>query len=142
MWCGLPSDPYSAAGKGMSKRLENPAPALCVDPDGLATERSSCSVKVARHQGDPIHTQSTQPAARNTRPSTSPRRDHLRAALPATVDLLYRRRADLIGDGTIGDYVALHWLEWNGGALRLTETGTNICDQIKAEARLANPVEA
>jgi hypothetical protein len=66
--------------------------------------------------------------------STSSRRDHLRAALPSTVDLLYRRRADLIGDSAIGDYVALHWLEWNGGALRLTVTGRNICDQIKAQS--------
>ncbi|WP_235835221.1 hypothetical protein [Piscinibacter terrae] len=69
------------------------------------------------------------------RPSTSPRRDHLRATLLSAVDLLYRRRADLIGDGTIGDYVALHWLEWNGGALRLTVTGQNVCDQLKAESR-------
>jgi hypothetical protein len=67
-------------------------------------------------------------------PSTSPRRDLLRTALPATVDLLHRRRADLIDDGAIGDYVALHWLEWNGGALRLTITGQNICDQIKAQS--------
>jgi hypothetical protein len=49
------------------------------------------------------------------------------------VDLLHRRRADLIGDGTISDYVALHWLEWNGGGLRLTATGRNVCDQLKAE---------
>ena len=69
------------------------------------------------------------------RRSTSPRRDHLRATLLSTVDLLYRRRADLIGDGTIGDYVALHWFEWNGGALRLTVTGQNICEQLKAETR-------
>jgi hypothetical protein len=75
-------------------------------------------------------------------PSTPPTRDQLRAALPSTVDLLYRRRADLIGDATIGDYVALHWLEWNGGALRLTVTGQNICNQIKAETRQANPGDA
>jgi hypothetical protein len=67
------------------------------------------------------------------KPSTAPRRDDLREKLPSTVNLLYRRRADLIGEGTIGDYVALHWLEWNGGALRLTVTGQNICDQINAE---------
>ena len=47
--------------------------------------------------------------------------------------MLYRRRADLIGEPVIGDYVALHWLEWNGGALRLTVTGQNICDQLKAQ---------
>jgi len=27
--------------------------------------------------------------------------------------------------------VALHWLEWNGGALRLTVTGTNMCEQMR-----------
>jgi hypothetical protein len=53
----------------------------------------------------------------------------------SAADLLYRRRADLIGDGTISDYVALHWFEWNGGALRLTVTGQNICGQLKAESR-------
>jgi len=56
----------------------------------------------------------------------------------STVDLLQRRRADLIGDSAIGDYVALHWLEWNGGALRLTTTGKNVCDQLRAETRQAN----
>lgn len=69
------------------------------------------------------------------RPSTSPRRDHLRATLLSAVDLLYRRRADLIGDGDIGDYVALHWFEWNGGALRLTVTGQHVCEQLKTESR-------
>lgn len=49
------------------------------------------------------------------------------------MDLLHRRRADLIGDGMIADYVALHWLEWNGGALRLTVTGRNTWAQVKAE---------
>lgn len=54
--------------------------------------------------------------------------------LPTTVDLLHRRRADLIGDdGMIADYIALHWLHWNGGALRLTVVGRNTCAQIEAE---------
>lgn len=81
-----------------------------------------------------VSTSAAKPFA-SVRPSTSPRRDHLRATLLSAVDLLYRRRADLIGDGTIGDYVALHWFEWNGGALRLTVTGQNICEQLKAESR-------
>ena len=68
-------------------------------------------------------------------PSFSDRRDHLRATLLPSVDLLHRRRADLIGDGLIADYVVLGWLEWNGGALRLTATGQGICDQIKSVAR-------
>jgi hypothetical protein len=54
--------------------------------------------------------------------------------LPATVDLLHKLRADLIPEGAIEEYVALHWLEWNGGALRLTATGTNVCAQIRARS--------
>jgi hypothetical protein len=60
------------------------------------------------------------------------RRDQLRLELLATVDSLQRRRADLVSEALIEDYEALHWLEWNGGALRLTVTGTNMCEQIRA----------
>ena len=67
-------------------------------------------------------------------PSTAPRRAHLQDTLPAVVGLLHRRRADLVGDALIGDYVALDWLEWNGGALRLTVVGENICAQVRANA--------
>jgi hypothetical protein len=73
--------------------------------------------------------------ARPAAPSTSARRDHLQSTFPWSVDLLYLRRAAQIGDGMIEDYVALHWLEWYGGALRVTVTGQNICDQISAETR-------
>jgi hypothetical protein len=52
--------------------------------------------------------------------------------LPATVELLNRRRADLIGDDLIAEFVALNWLEWNGGSLRLTVTGQNVCQQTRA----------
>src|SRR5688572_14555041 len=41
----------------------------------------------------------------------------LRDSLLSTIDLLNRRRAAEIGDAVIDDYVALNWLEWNGGAL-------------------------
>lgn len=58
------------------------------------------------------------------------RREALRDELLATVDLLKRRRAADIADGYIEDYVALHWLEWQGGALRLTTTGENVCKQL------------
>jgi hypothetical protein len=58
------------------------------------------------------------------------RRDSLRDSLLATVDLLKRRRAAEIDAGLIDDYVALNWLEWNGGGLRLTVTGENICRQL------------
>lgn len=60
------------------------------------------------------------------------RREQLRLELLTTVDSLQRRRADLVSEGFIDDYVALHWLEWNGGALRLTVTGTNMCEQMRA----------
>ena len=34
------------------------------------------------------------------------------------------------GDRLIDDYVSLDWLEWNGGALRLTVTGQNVRRQL------------
>ena len=65
-------------------------------------------------------------------PAPMLRRERLRNNLPVTVDALRRRRADLVPEGFIADYVALDWLEWNGGAVRITLTGTNICKQIQA----------
>lgn len=56
----------------------------------------------------------------------------LRDDLPATVDLLKRRRADLISERSIDDYVALDWLEWNGGGLKLTVIGENLWKQMVA----------
>lgn len=64
-----------------------------------------------------------------------PRLGLLRDDLPATVDLLKRRRADLIPEQSIEDYVALNWLEWNGGGLKLTITGENLCKQMAARAQ-------
>lgn len=60
------------------------------------------------------------------------RREQLSLEFLSTVDSLQRRRADLVSEGFIADYVALNWLEWNGGALRLTVTGTNMCAQMRA----------
>lgn len=65
-------------------------------------------------------------------PSPALRRHALRAALAPTVELLRQRRAADIGEGFIDDYVALRWLEWHGGSLRLTVTGENICRQVAA----------
>lgn len=56
-------------------------------------------------------------------------RERLRRALPATVELLQSRQADRIDDRDIDAYVALNWLEWHGGGLRLTITGRNVCAQ-------------
>ena len=58
------------------------------------------------------------------------RREALRDALLNSVELLRKRRARDIPDGYIDDYVALNWLEWNGGGLRLTTTGDNVCQQL------------
>jgi hypothetical protein len=65
--------------------------------------------------------------------ATSPpplRREALRDALLSTVNLLKLHRAAEIDAGFIDDYVALNWLEWNGGGLRLTITGSNVCKQL------------
>jgi len=58
------------------------------------------------------------------------RREALSEALLATVDLLKQRRAAHIAEGYIEGYVALDWLEWNGGSLRLTAVGENVCKQL------------
>jgi len=60
------------------------------------------------------------------------RRDVLRDELLATVSLLKQRRAAEIAEGFVEDYVALHWMEWHGGSLRLTTTGENVCRHLKA----------
>jgi hypothetical protein len=73
-----------------------------------------------------------------TRASKSPeeainraaQRERLRQALPETVDRLKQRHADLIDADDIEAYVALNWLEWHGGGLRLTITGRNIRAQM------------
>ena len=58
------------------------------------------------------------------------RRERLRLALPAAAELLRSRQAGLIAAGDIDDFVALNWLEWHGGSLRLTVTGSNVCSQM------------
>jgi hypothetical protein len=60
------------------------------------------------------------------------RRDNLRDELPQSVDMLRRCRASDIPAGYIDDYVALNWLEWHGGGLRITVLGENICRQVVA----------
>ncbi|MDO9095584.1 MAG: hypothetical protein Q7U99_23450 [Rubrivivax sp.] len=69
----------------------------------------------------------TQPLHRT--PAT--RQEALRSALPATVNLLKQHRAADIAESDINDYVNMNWLEWNGGSLRLTVTGDNVCRQMR-----------
>ncbi len=64
--------------------------------------------------------------------TTPQRQEVLRASLPTTVDLLKQHRAGDIAESDINDYVDLNWLEWNGGSLRLTVTGDNVCKQLRA----------
>jgi hypothetical protein len=68
------------------------------------------------------------PVARKTSPAL--RRHALRDALPGTVRLLADKHAYAIEKGFIDDYVALDWLEWRGGTLKLTTVGENICKQL------------
>ena len=70
------------------------------------------------------------PAIRPGRTLPPSRSDMLRAMLPHTLECLKARQANLIGDDLITDYVALDWLEWAGGGLRLTETGRNLCNLV------------
>ena len=67
-----------------------------------------------------------------TTSSSSTHAEDLRNAFPFTVDALKRRRADLVSEHMIAEYVGLYWLEWNGGSLRLTVTGDNVCKQQRA----------
>ena len=64
----------------------------------------------------------------------SARKERLRLALPAAVELLRTRQAGLISAAEIEEFVALNWLEWHGGTLRLTVTGANVCSQGKASS--------
>jgi len=75
-------------------------------------------------------------------PAPSPvpsRRDALRDELLATVTLLKQRRAAEIDAGYIEDYVALHWMEWHGGSLRLTTTGENVCKHLASLLARSTP---
>ena len=56
----------------------------------------------------------------------------LRDSLLSTVEFLRQRQASQVGHGLIADYLALDWLEWDGGTLRLTVTGRNVWDQLRA----------
>ena len=56
----------------------------------------------------------------------------LHDSLLATVDALSRRRAADIPEKTIDQFVAIRWLEWNGGTLRLTQAGEAVMMKVHA----------
>lgn len=84
-------------------------------------------------------TRAAQPAQTAAAQAAPSRRDTLRDQLPATVTLLKQRRAAEIDAGYIEDYVALHWMEWHGGSLRLTTTGENVCKHLASLLSRATP---
>ena len=77
----------------------------------------------AREGGAPLSTTVMPPKSRG---------QMLRDSLLPTVELLGQRNASQVGDELLADYLALDWLEWNGGTLRLTAIGSNVCEQLRA----------
>ncbi|MBN9407783.1 MAG: hypothetical protein J0H69_01420 [Burkholderiales bacterium] len=65
-------------------------------------------------------------------PVSRAREGALREGMRRVEDLLKRNRAGELGDDVIEELVSLSWIEWQGGALRLTLTGANICRQVPA----------
>ena len=66
----------------------------------------------------------------------------LHDSLLATVDLLSRRRACDIPEQTIDRFVAMRWLQWNGGSLRLTEAGEAMVVKVHAAMIMREPLAA
>ena len=56
----------------------------------------------------------------------------LQDSLLATVDALSRRRACDIPEQTIDRFVAMRWLQWSGGNLRLTAAGEETLVKVHA----------
>jgi hypothetical protein len=63
----------------------------------------------------------------NSKARPPSRQEALRNGLQLTAEFLKQRRACDIPAGYSDDHLALDWLEWRGGTLRLTITGENIC---------------
>ena len=66
----------------------------------------------------------------------------LQESLLVTVDLLSRRRACDIPEQTIDRFVALRWLQWNGGSLRLTAAGEALVVQVQGAMIMREPLAA
>ncbi len=56
----------------------------------------------------------------------------LQDSLLATVDALSRRCACDIPEQTIDRFIAMRWLQWNGGNLRLTAAGEEMLAKVHA----------
>jgi hypothetical protein len=80
----------------------------------------------------PLNTVPTPPAAVPPRLPVRLPKETLKADLLVNVQLLKQRRCAEIAEGYIDGYVALNWMEWNGGSLQLTVTGDNVRRQLTA----------
>ena len=49
----------------------------------------------------------------------------------SAADALLRRRANLIAENDIDDFVALGWMDWHGGSLRITPLGQMALSRIR-----------
>ncbi len=66
----------------------------------------------------------------------------LQDSLLATVDALTRRRACDIPEQTIDQLVALRWLQWSGGSLRLTEAGETMVVKVQSAMIMREAIAA
>ena len=66
----------------------------------------------------------------------------LQESLLTTVDALTRRRACDIPEKTIDQLVALGWLQWNGGSLRLTEAGETMVVKVQSAMIMREAIAA
>jgi hypothetical protein len=64
---------------------------------------------------------------------TMKRRADLRDGWLENIERLRRCHASEIPEDFIDDYLAMSWLQWNGGALKLTELGENVRLQLVRE---------
>lgn len=66
----------------------------------------------------------------------------LQEALLTTVDALMRRRACDVPEQTIDQFVALGWLQWKGGSLRLTEAGETMVVKVQSAMIMREAIAA
>ena len=62
--------------------------------------------------------------------SATPIDTSLSAELLTAVDALSRRRADLLDETKVEQFVRQGWLSWKGGALKVTPVGARVCDAV------------
>lgn len=60
--------------------------------------------------------------------------ERLRQALPGSVEQLRLSRKPDLPPGFVEDYVALSWLEWHGGLLRVTSVGEELLKRLDAKS--------